>query len=516
VVEEIGSPEVRGRRGRTLRTIFVGPLYVVAVVLLLGSWTGTGIGAGEPAFVMAVIGLLVLCAAELYRTRSLDPYWLGNPCVLATFLIFGLNYGVSNAIYWLDRELYDRITDFNLFTKTTLLAAVGCFFMWRGYHLKIIANAVRLSTKARSSEMLFHSGFNVSLGWCAAIYIVSVLSRLVMIRLGIFGYTGEESARVEYLEYAQALGVLGSLGIAVLIALAMASFARKEAGGNSVPVYLLILAIEAAFGVLGGSKGAVVLPFVFVGVSYYLVQRDVSPTLIILSFMMLVLAYILVQPYRVARFTDPTFDSQNVVYLASGVVRFISLYGTYSENWLGGILLEILGRFQLTGVGSKGIAYMDEVGLTDEDPRFVWRLLISPLLAFIPRIAWPSKPEEEIGGWYTSVVLGLPDLFETSTAMGPVTYFYFLAFWPGVMAGFFVLGIVYRVVRERLLVPNSGGRLVVYVLILPVIVIIEAGSLHTMVVALLRLLPIFMAVQWLLIRESGPRSVWRTRASRGG
>jgi hypothetical protein len=463
----------------------------------------------EEMFGMALAGLLILSTAEILRHRVKDQHWLINPCVLTTAVLFGIYYGVSNVVYLAAPEFIEQFGDFSAMTELTVLAAGACFVMWRGYNLSVPTMLAARLEKA-IPRRLFREEFSLSVPWCISLFLLSVLARLVLIRLGVFGYSQEEDRSRDLIEYLYLMTFLGDMGLAVLVAVSLAAFFQTDDRASLVRWIAPLLAIEIMFGFLSGFKEQVVAPLLYVVACYVVARRKLPLPLLSVAAGALLLAYLIIEPFRVARFTDPYFDASDVLYLATVLFRFTGEYGTAEDDFLTTTLSAILMRLSLTGIGAEGLVYKREVGLFEHDPDFVQGFMLFPALAFIPRFFWPGKPEETVGGWYTQAVLGRPEDLVTSSGMGPITFLYFAGGAFAVLAGFLLLGAVYRFVREVLLKDRSSGRLFVYIMLLPLLVGIEGGPLHTLLVALLRHAPILLILQTVLWSRTNSA---RTRAT---
>lgn len=455
-------------------------------------------------FATSVVALLLLCGAEVIRHRRKDSLWLADPCVLVTLWIFGIYYGLSNILYLLEDQAAVQFTDFAGMTDLTILACGACFLMWRGYGLRLLGGAgrwvARLLPEPKGNDRL-HAG--LALYWCAILFLASVVARVVTINLGLYGYAQDEESSTQFLDYLYVLGTISRLGILVLGALSLVAFSSKVIDRRLVWAIAAAVFVEMGFGLISGFKQSAVIPLIVVAGCYYIARKKVPVALLVAAAATLFMAYFLIQPFRTARFMDSAFDSTSTIALAAGLARYATEYADSRESFYSETFEQILGRLNLTGIGAEGLVFAREVGSAAGDPNFMEGFLLFPLLAYVPRIVWPDKPMETVGSWYTQVVLGRPEDYVTSAGMGPLTFLYFAGGVLAVLIGFLLVGVLFRVIRSALLSRHVEYQFL-YVAVLPVLVVLEAGNLHAVLVTLLRLLPIFIAVQLLLFVRPKP------------
>ncbi len=228
----------------------------------------------------------------------------------------------------------------------------------------------------------------------------------------------------------------------------------------------------------------------------------------IAAMVIMVVAYQVIEPFRVIRYQDPGFQNRNIVEIAQvmGDIALDSNQAGYGQ-WIG----PMMQRMNYTVFAARSIAFKEEVGLDHTDPDFVERMILSPLYAYIPRLIWTSKPYANLGRWYNVKVFGRPETTVTSVAMSPVGYLYFAGGVLGVFLGFVVIGVFQRLVYEAFARAGGGGW-VVYLGVLYSLVVIgsDVGGIFTTV---FRFVPIMLVGQYFLFRgrtvtgRSGARRV---------
>jgi hypothetical protein len=214
----------------------------------------------------------------------------------------------------------------------------------------------------------------------------------------------------------------------------------------------------------------------------------------------IVAAYAVIEPFRKARYNDASFDGRDL----SSIAGTMATAHTEKTDDAGepGTALSVLARINMTYVASKGIEYSATTVLNAESPNFLGDIVLAPVHAVIPRFLWEGKPFQNIGLWYTTEVMGygLEDGILSSTAMGPVTYLHFAGGPLAVVIGFFVIGVVQRMLYDGLRIFGGGG-LIVFFGLLRLLAMIDS-AVNTMFTTIIRLLPLLILAQYFLMRGS--------------
>jgi hypothetical protein len=164
-----------------------------------------------------------------------------------------------------------------------------------------------------------------------------------------------------------------------------------------------------------------------------------------------------------------------------------------------GPALIILARLNLTYVASRGIEYAATTTLPEGSPEFLGDIILAPAHALIPRFLWASKPLQNVGLWYLNEVMneGMWLDYSSSTAMGPFTYLNFAGGPIAVVLGFLSVGILQRGLFDGLRGFGGGGLIVLFGL-LGILVNIDS-AFNSMFIGIIRLLPILVIVQYVLL-----------------
>jgi hypothetical protein len=455
---------------------------------------------GERGSFLAVnLILLVYLWLEVRFVRRLQPHqWLISPVVLCSILTFGVGYSLSNFLYFMP-EVYTAGLGFKPIitpnmVKLMYLVLLSAVCLWLGYWSPVAMRLSRPAVVVKFQRRFLPASYRVRPRAVPLLFVLSVLTRIAGIKLGIFGYSSNPNALIDAAAYSQYLAMLGGLGKLALVLAALQYYRGAKKPGakkNRFAIWLVITLItELAFGFLSGFKSAVALPFVIVGLCRYLAVGRLPISWIGLMFFGLYVAYLVIEPFRAERSRQAALIETSVTAIATSLIDNAVKQPSDSE-YSRQITLKIASRANLTYVGSLGIDYLDShADLPPSSPKFLEHLLLAPLHALVPRIIWSSKPLGDYGHWYTRVIFGRA-LSMSATASGPITYLYFAGGSLAISLFFFALGILQRVIFA-LLSPatNIAGALVFFGMLSTLTQI--SSSVNGIVVALFRELPLLI------------------------
>jgi hypothetical protein len=253
-------------------------------------------------------------------------------------------------------------------------------------------------------------------------------------------------------------------------------------------------------------KSAVGIPIVIAVLCQYLRSGRVSRRWLIAIPLSIMIAYAVIEPFRTAKNTDIAFKGTSLTSIADTMTS-LALYPAkdVGNEEKASVFLSIMGRSNLTYIGSLGISFADNnKTLPAGSPAFLGNILLAPLHAWIPRFLWEGKPLGNIGLWYTQTVMGL-DHF-SSTGMGPFTYLYFAGGMMAVFIGFYFIGFIQRVLffATQPWISAAGG--ITFLSMLTYIAIVDS-SFNSILVVLCRELPLMLILQSFLYTRSSRRAI---------
>lgn len=472
------------------------------LVLALGAFVKARDDASDTgvAYTFAVLCGLILAyvVLELLLVRRRQPRWLINPAVLCGLFVHLLPTGSALLLPLLPGEGWGGSLELYSdpwavrYEWLNLVAAVA---LWTGYWSGAAAAIARALGRSTLLARCLRPGLSLRVGVALALAVVASGIRLIAIRLGLYGYAASAEMRELAEAYSQYLAIAGELGKVILVAVSLAAF---RGTASRWPLVVLLL-LETGFGILSGFKSAVILPALIVASCAYAARGRV-PLLIVPALALgLFGAYAIIQPFRAARFRELDFDGTSV---RSIVETFeASRDPVYDPNDPDGPVVSttasLFARLSDVGPAAKGIEFAERWQVLPEgSPNFSADIFLSPLYSFVPRVFWPSKPVNDVGLWYTQVVMG--EATTSSTAMYPVTYLNFAGGLTAVVLGFFVVGAIQALLFHGLIV-FGGAALFVVVCLLGSIGTIDS-VFYAFFISLLRNLPLLLVLQWLLFR----------------
>lgn len=478
-------------------------LVVVVALLIREALSADSItnSQGLVAYTLLLLGYLCVEIGNLW-SRENRLFWL-NPVVLASAFTFALPFGVTNVLFFLPEDVISLVGLEPIATpwmnQLMLLVILGACAMWVGYSSAAGRDLGRAIARACVFRRWLRSSLRVNNLAVYSCLAISLAARILAIKLGVYGYSSTYEELVAAAQYSQYLAMAQSLGQLALVVLAIQCFASPRPSRSDITILWLVVAYEMVFGFLSGFKSAVVMPFVIVGVVHYS-QRNRFPKWLVPAVVIAVIAaYLVIEPFRVARNVDPGFSGRSVGDLAATMV---SAYGAGADavEEPASIFLAFVARHNVTYIGSLGIGYAATTELPPDSPRFLGDVILAPLHAVIPRYLWSSKPLQNIGLWYTNQVMGL-DIY-SSTGMSPFTYLNFAGGPLAVVLGFLAVGILQRGLFDGLRCFGTGG-LVALLGLLGTLSNIDS-AFNTFFVGIIRFLPILVVAQYFLLRHSRP------------
>lgn len=448
-----------------------------------------------------LVGYLLI---EMQRVRRLhSTRWLLNPAVMCSVLTFILGFGLTNFLYFLPGEQLARVGVQPVVTywMVNLLALVllGAIAMWLAYWSPFAAKLGRKFQRSHFLDRLLRKDWNFRPDMMVFLVAISLASRLIAIRLGVYGYSSDAGRLSELGGITQYLSMTQGLGQLALVVVALRYFSPT---GRTVHVALWfwgLLGYEMVFGFLSGFKSQVAMPIVIAGVCMYLRQGRLPWRWVVFVPVAISMAYAVIEPFRAARYQDKAFEGTSLTYIAKTMKEAYSGGGASRQEGGPGTTLSFLARSNYLQIGSLGIEYADSRHLPDSAPNFLLNIFLSPIYAVLPRGLFEFKPLSNLGTWYRIEVMGIIG-GNTSIAMGPFTYLYFAGGLVAVALGFFFIGIIQRVVTDVFLASPKAGAAIPFLILLPGLVIIDS-SYYSIIINLVRYFPIALLLQRMIYRH---------------
>ena len=492
------SPQLLARYGmfamaaRMLVVLLALLVYATLTIDLITNFQGLA------AYTLLLLGYLsVEIRNQWIREKQL--FWI-NPVVLASIFTFALAFGFSNILYLMPEEIQASAENFQPLAtlgvnQLMLLVVLGACAMWLGYSSGVGRNMGLMLQQSSVLRKWMSSSFLVNRYSLFACIAISLIARLLTIKLGLYGYSSTYDLLIAGASYREYLTMAESLGKLALVVAAMKCFSSPRSALSDVLLLGLVLGYEVAFGFISGFKSLVVMPFIIVGIVYYTKRNRLPLWLIAAVVVAFIVAYAVIEPFR-AESKVVGFDGTSTVSIVSTLTSAIANdTGERPPTWL-----RIFARINLTYVASVGIEYAANNHLPAGSPEFLDDILLAPAHAFIPRLLWGSKSLNNSGFWYANEVMGYGMFTNVgSFAMSPFTYLNFAGGPLAVILGFLLVGILQRGLFDGFR-HFGGGGLIVLLGLLNTLVNID-NAFNIFLVSIIRYLPILVIVQYVLMQR---------------
>jgi hypothetical protein len=464
----------------------------------------TGSSVAFPALCLLILTYALL---EVLLVRSAQrELWLLNPAVQSALFLHFLPTASALLLPFLPDELmtgsFDPSAD-QWAIRYEWLNLIGAVALWTGYWSGAANVVARALARSTTLDRWLRPELALRLGVALVLVLISSGLRLLAIRLGLYGYSASPEKRELAEAYSQYLGMAGELGKVTLVAVSLAAFLGKL---SKWPM-LLLLVMETGFGILSGFKTAVILPTIIVGMCAYAV-RGRLPVLLLPSIVIgLFSAYAIIQPFRAARYKEFEFDGTSLFSIVDTFAASRdSVYVSDADGPVAATTASFFARATDVTSAANGIEFAERWEVLPEgSPNFLQDIFLSPLYSVVPRALWEGKPVNDVGLWYTQVVMG--EGTTSSTAMYPVTYLNFAGGVVAVVLGFLAVGVIQSAVFRGL---TAHGGAAVFIVVCLVGTLGHVDSVYySFFISLIRNVPLLFALQWLLFR--GPALPGRSR-----
>lgn len=488
------------RKGMGITAVRV---LVVCLALLVYAVLSIDLITNSQGLVTYTLLLLVYLYVENKNLWACENnlFWI-NPVVLASIFTFVTAFGVTNALYFMPEDVLFLVGLKPIATpwmnQLMLLVVLGAISMWVGYCSGIGRRMGQMFQRNRELRKWMSPSVQIYKPAIYACLAVSLIAKLLAIKLGVYGYSSSYDHLIAAASYTQYFYMADTLGKLALVGLTLQCFATPRSVFSDQHLLLLVLGYEVVFGFLSGFKSAVVMPFIIVGIVYYS-QRNRFPRWLIPAVVIgLMAAYAVIEPFRAARNENAGFVGTSL----GSIVSTMTSASTVNTDVTGehtSTALSIMARSNMTYIASLGIEYAaNHSELPADSPKFLVDIILAPVHALIPRFLWEGKSMQNIGLWYTNRVMGFD--FFSSTGMTPFTYLNFAGGPLAVILGFFVVGILQRGLFDGLRHFGGAGLIVLFGL-LGTLTNIDS-AFNSFFISLIRFLPILVVAQYVLLRGS--------------
>lgn len=456
------------------------------------------------SFIVKNIFLLTFLFYNIKNYRKSNPHnWLLNPAVLASIMTFLLGYCITNYIYFIpgseDETLMlkllgpEPLVYLNKGMNAVIISAIA---MWIGYTTNF---GIKLYKLILSFPINFKKYFRPSITpnlkiiyWIIGLAYVA---RIYAIYIGVYGYAQSAETREAASGFSNILISISDLASFSLIIVAFVYFKNQKIFKYKL-LFLTLLIVEVGFGILSGMKSAVIMPFILSFIVYYLVNNKIHKGFIVGIVVLITIAYLIIEPFRILKSRDLNFKSTPANIVNTMIDAYILNKSINISPNSEFILQSFVSRnAMLLGV-SRSMQYADKPGLRNDDPDFLEKIYTIPFQAFVPRFIWSSKPVEDQSSWYSvNVWFSTPT---NSVAMTPMGFLYFAGGYVFIVLGFFLIGILQKTLWQFYLA--GGGQILIFLALLSTVVLIDSAFNGT-IVYWIRFLPVFIFLQAFILKK---------------
>jgi hypothetical protein len=407
-----------------------GGLVLERYLLLLGFY-----GAASAAF---VISRITKSYAEIFDL----------PVFLTAYCFLG--FGLSPLLTFFDPDLLNPWfhRDFEPLIKALFYVILGMIGFWLGsqfIHRRTLRTADATPESKGIPRLPLYGSY---LGWAMLIYAVAFGTKVYLLEINLWGWTGSLDPYFARLGEMQILNFMATLGSVALTILAIEKYFHPTDKLRKF-LFWVVLGSESVWGLISGVRGTLFQNFLLVALVASLIKRRFQKEWVFIPLAGLFLLFPVVTRYRSLMVTSrgtqiaPTAKIRSVGGQALTEIRQ-STEGV--GNWFEQGARQTIDRVNMLESVAALLMLRSHADLLQGDER-LWML---PIYPFVPRIIWPSKPILDKPGRFTRALGGR----ESATALtypGDLLLDYGV---PGLLIGMFILGAfcerVTKLVKGRL------------------------------------------------------------------
>jgi hypothetical protein len=450
--------------------------------------------------------LLVLYnLVELYFLKKQKPdLFFINPIFICTITVFGFSLGgVTNFFLINDKGVFvnnDYLNvlqyEFIWLEKAIFLICLSSVCMWLGYASKAgdwIFDKV-------TSLGIYEKVYSESISNKALIiaFVFAYLIKLYLFSIGLFGRILDDKyfeAGYGFKEGSE-IRVLGNLSYIVFFILGLKRFSSKPTFKG---LFIVAFLLEIMFAFVFAARGAIIIPFALLFISYYYNKKSLSIKIIIPLIISLILAFTIVAEFKnyalSKQFQRVSNPFETIQQFQQYKLKENSGASYDSDN----LLWTMASRFNVVSEAAYAIRYKDLYGMENSGaPDITSSILRSPIDAVIPKFI-QGENEFVWGYWFKNEVLNLQPTLKYSIAISPVGYFYMGGGPLLIFLGFLLFGIIVKI-TERFLFKANFFSIIIYVALLQNIAEFE-GVFNGTIINTVRYLFIFPILFWFLFKK---------------
>ncbi|WP_133466000.1 hypothetical protein [Sunxiuqinia elliptica] len=193
------------------------------------------------------------------------------------------------------------------------------------------------------------------------------------------------------------IAILNNANYIILIIYFLSNFDQLSKRSVAIPFYSLLLTL-ILLGILSGSKFNIVLPLIYIALTYYYREKKLLNRTTLTMIIFFLLTFIIITPIRLilyAKKNGVNVDRELVMNVINGPSQNILVSEAVSN-----------ALYRITYVPQLILA-IDYSGKTPPSVDNLWTYtFLSPINAFLPRVVNPNKPQITFGRWFSYHVYG--------------------------------------------------------------------------------------------------------------
>ena len=408
-------------------------------------------------------------------------------------------------IFWDDNP-------YKALNKAMILTILSAFALFLGYKSKL-SQSIGILLHIRVKKFLTFSSKKEVTERKSNLFIIFLLillglvSLVTQIKFGVWGYGTSEEVFEKYSAYAQWFSYVDRAQLLCVMILAYSTHSIKRNSSKTTTTLFYLLLVFLCFqGFLFGSKGNVIYPIIVAGIAAYLATGRIIYKYIYLTIVLLAIAFVTIEPYRIVKaiYPDATFtESVDLLWSVPDLIQEETVEEdvTLIER-VEDLSFWFFGRLDQFSFGANAIEYKDRYGIPynpdNNNPDFLGSIIYSPVLAFVPRLIWKDKPRDQIGTWYNNSITNTT--YYSATDFGAVAYLYYAGGWIAIFLVFSFFGIMQRIIFEIFFkLKNIQGMLTYFALVLPIIFI--ESAIGGVITGFFRAIPMVLIVIFLIFLD---------------
>jgi|GEM_PF-2354533 len=420
-MKEIVS-ENRKYSNSVVRILMYSIMNAVGYTIFTQNWIAP-IGISLYYIIVFIISMIFEAVVSEHRFFALPPAVFSAYAFVQVILggLLFFQYGIGDWMY------FDG--DPTLVNRTAIYTKIAVDVLWISFYL--FPNLK--FTFFKKTKFV-----GVSKNTLAAMVVLSLISLLLGIKMGVYGYSATEdgSAIIFYIRFLVGLGLMAIIFIVVYY---------YDQGDYRKLLYFLVV-LYFIVGIGFGSKSTAVEPLLLLMVGLYLTGRKIKVSYLIGAVFAVAVAYAVIEPFRIYnKYIGDKYDLSDPVqlYQMYGEAYDLAddLAGDLPVDDHGGVGAQIAQRQNLVAPLAMSIEYGDDNKFYIEGE--YQHLALSPLYAVIPRFVWSSKPLANFGHWASVNIYGGGE--DSSIGISPQGYAYLIDRLGGIVFFFFVYGLIQRV-----------------------------------------------------------------------